>query len=60
MYEVAMKVATIIYKSLNEAFKNDLDKGSNSVIPIDIRKALNAILGLAKCIWGFVVFKILA
>ena len=53
MYEVAMKVATTIYKSVNEAFKNDLDKGSNSVIPIDIRKALNAIFGLAKCIWGF-------
>ena len=48
MHEVAVKVATIIYKSVNEAFKNDLP-----VIPIDTRKALNAIFGLAKRIWGF-------
>lgn len=48
LYEVAVKVATTIYKSVNEAFKNDLP-----VIPIDTRKALNAIFGLAKCIWGF-------
>lgn len=53
MYEVAVKVATIIYKSVNEALKSDLDKDSNSVIPIDTRKALNAIFGLAKRIWGF-------
>ena len=53
LYEVAVKVATIIYKSVNEALKSDLDKDSNSVIPIDTRKALNAIFGLAKRIWGF-------
>ena len=48
MHEVAVKVATIIYKSVNEAFKKDLP-----VIPIDTRKALNAIFGLAKRIWDF-------
>ncbi len=48
MYEVAVKVATTIYKYVNEAFKNDLP-----VIPIDTRKALNAIFGLTKRIWGF-------
>ena len=48
LYEVAVKIATIIYKSVNEAFKKDLP-----VIPIDTRKALNAIFGLTKRIWGF-------